>query len=58
MSSAMDYPFAVKVATGRVCALTGDRWAEHLNRDPGFPDQPWLEGCCVDEGVTQRMPSC
>lgn len=31
---ATDYPFAVKVATGKVCALTGDPWSEHLNRDP------------------------
>ncbi len=28
------YPFAVKVATGRICAITGDPWADRLNRDP------------------------
>ena len=30
----LDYPFAVKVATGKVCALTGDAWVNYLNRDP------------------------
>ena len=28
------YPFAVKIATGKLCALSGDAWVDHLNRDP------------------------
>ena len=54
-----DYPFAVKVATGKVCAITGDPWAEQLNRDPQdyavLPEQPWLDGYCVEEGVIRQF---
>ena len=39
-----DYPFAVKVATGEICALTDDGWVDHQNRDPQdyvvLPEQP------------------
>lgn len=53
------YPFAVKVATGKVCAITGDAWASHLNKDPQdylvLPDQPWLDGYCVDEGTIRQF---
>ena len=54
-----DYPFAVKVATGKICAITGDSWVERLNRDPQdyavLPDQPWLDGYCVEEGVVRQF---
>ena len=53
------YPFAVKVATGKVCAITGDSWVDHLNSDPQdylvLPDQPWLDGYCVDNGVIRQF---
>ena len=55
----LDYPFAVKVATGKVCALTGDAWIGHLNRDPQdyvvVPEQPWLDGYCVEKGVIRQF---
>lgn len=54
-----DYPFAVKVATGKICAITGNCWTDHLNRDPqdyvALPEQPWLDGYCVDEGVVRQF---
>ena len=54
-----DYPFAIKVATGKICAVTGDAWAERLNRDPQdylvVPDQPWLDGYCVAKGVIRQF---
>ena len=54
-----DYPFAVKVGTGKICAITGGAWTDHLNRDPqdyaALPDQPWLDGYCVDEGVVRQF---
>ena len=54
-----DYPFAVKVATGKICALTGDAWVEGLNRDPQdyavLPDQPWLDGYCVEKGIIRQF---
>ena len=54
-----DYPFAVKVAAGKVCAVTGDPWVGHLNADPQdyvvLPDQPWLDGYCVEKGVVRQF---
>ena len=53
------YPFAFKVATGKICAVTGDAWAERLNRDPQdylvVPEQPWLDGYCVEKGVIRQF---
>ena len=53
------YPFAVKVAMGKICALTGDPWVDHLNRDPQdyavLPEQPWLDGYCVEEGAVRQF---
>ncbi len=55
----LDYPFAVKVATGKICALTGDAWVDHLNRDPQdyvvVPEQPWLDGYCIEKGVIRQF---
>ncbi len=54
-----DYPFAVKVATGKVCAIAGETWVDRLNRDPQdyavLPEQPWLDGYCVEEGVVRQF---
>ena len=53
------YPFAIKVATGKICAVTGDAWAERLNRDPQdylvVPEQPWLDGYCVEKGLIRQF---
>ena len=54
-----DYPFAVKVATGKICAITGDQWITHLNGDPQdylvLPEQPWLDGYCVEKGLVPQF---
>ena len=54
-----DYPFAVKVATGKICAITGDAWTNHLNCDPQdyavLPDQPWLDGYSVEKGIIRQF---
>jgi hypothetical protein len=54
-----EYPFAVKIATGKVCALTGETWMNHLNTDPQdyavLPEQPWLDGCCVAQGIVRQF---
>ena len=53
------YPFAVKVAAGKVCAVTGNAWTDHLNRDPqdyaALPEQPWLDGYCVERGLVRQF---
>ena len=57
--TASGYPFAVKIATGKICAVTGDAWVDHLNRDPQdyvvVPEQPWLDGYCVEKGVIRQF---
>jgi len=54
-----DYPFAIKVAAGKINAVTGDEWTPGLHRDPQdyvvAPDQPWLDGYCVGEGVVRQF---
>ena len=56
---ASGYPFALKVATGKICALTGDHWVNHLNSDPQdylvLPEQPWLDGYCVEKGLVRQF---
>lgn len=53
------YPCAVKVATGKVCAISGEPWQESLTRDPQnyvvVPAQPWLDGYCVAKGKIRQF---
>ena len=53
------YPFAVKIATGKTCAITGDTWINHLNTDPQdyvvLPRQPWLDGYCIEKGTVRQF---
>ncbi len=53
------YPFVVKVATGKINAVTGERWKDGVNRDPQdyvvVPDQPWLDGYCVEKGIIRQF---
>jgi hypothetical protein len=53
------YPFAVKVATGKISALTGESWQRGLTRNPQdylvVPQQPWLDGYCVEKGIIRQF---
>ncbi len=53
------YPFAVKIGTGKINAVTGEGWTNNLNRDPqdylAVPKQPWLDGYCVKKGVIRQF---
>jgi hypothetical protein len=53
------YPFAVKVATGKINAVTGEGWRDGLNRGPQdylpVPEQPWLDGYCVEKGFIRQF---
>lgn len=55
----MEYPCAIKIATGKVSAITGEPWVQGLNRDPQdylvVPDQPWLDGYCVEKGTIRQF---
>jgi len=54
-----DYPFAVKVAAGKICAVTGEQYRQGLHRRPQdyvvVPNQPWLDGFCVEKGVIRQF---
>ena len=53
------YPFAVKVATGKISAITGEPWRRGLSRNPQnylvTPQQPWLDGYCVEKGIIRQF---
>ena len=58
-SSPHAFPFAVKVATGKIDAVTGEEWREGLHRGPQdympIPEQPWLDGYCVEKGFIRQF---
>ena len=54
------YPFAVKIAAGKVNAATGDGWQVRLHRRPAqdyvvLTRQPWLDGFAVGKGVIRQF---
>jgi len=53
------YPMAVKVAAGKINAVSGEQWRERLHRDPqdylAIPDQPWLDGYSVGEDTVRQF---
>jgi hypothetical protein len=53
------YPCAIKVATGKIDAVTGKQWSNGLHRGPQdymvAPRQPWLDGYCVEKGVIRQF---
>lgn len=53
------YPFAVKVATGKVNAVSGKTWTDGLHGKPQdyvvVPSQPWLDGYNVGRGVIRQF---
>jgi hypothetical protein len=54
-----EYPFAVKIATGKINAVSGQQWKDRLNRNPQdyvvATEQPWLDGYCVEKGVIRQF---
>ena len=53
------YPFAIKIATGKVSAVSGKPMRKGLNMDPQdyvvAPLQEWLDGYCVEKGVIRQF---
>jgi len=53
------YPFAVKIATGKINAVTGEPWQNKLIKNPQdyvvVPEQPWLDGYCVQKGLIRQF---
>lgn len=58
-SSRSDYPFAIKIAAGKVNAVTGEPWRNELQKKPQdyvvLPDQPWIDGFCVAKGMVRQF---
>lgn len=53
------YPFAIKIAAGKINAASGEDWREGLHRGPQdylvAPKQPWLDGYCVEKGFIRQF---
>lgn len=53
------YPCAVKIATGKVNAVTGAPWRNALEADPQdyvvVPTQPWLDGYAVSHDMIRQF---
>jgi hypothetical protein len=54
-----DYPCAVKVAAGKINAVSGEPWSNELAANPQdyvvVPDQPWLDGFNVAKGLIRQF---
>ena len=54
-----DYPMAVKIAAGKINAVTGEAWEKGLTQEPQdyvlVPEQPWLDGFCVEKGLIRQF---
>jgi len=54
-----DYPFAVKIASGKINVITGNTWENELSNEPQdyliAPDQKWIDGFCVEEGFIRQF---
>jgi hypothetical protein len=52
-------PRALKVAVGKVCAITGKTWDEALHARPQdylvTPPQPWLDGIAAGKGLIRQF---
>ena len=53
------YPMAVKIAAGKVNAVTGKAWKKELRSEPQdylvVPGQEWLDGFCVEKGLIRQF---
>ncbi|MEW8029117.1 MAG: hypothetical protein AB2806_15465 [Candidatus Thiodiazotropha sp.] len=54
-----DYPCAVKIAAGKINAVSGEPWSNGLSADSQdyavIPEQPWLDGFNVSEDFIRQF---
>lgn len=63
MSFSSEWPFAVKIASGKVNAVSGKPWTNQLEEKQDgdtqdyiiVPSQPWLDGFNVSKGVIRQF---
>ena len=52
-------PMAIKIAAGKINAITGGPWTNELSDNPQdymvVPDQPWLDGFCIADGLVRQF---
>ena len=52
-------PVAIKVAAGKINAVTGETWSAPLNRSPQdymvWPEQPWLDGFAIEKEIIRQF---
>lgn len=55
----LPFPVAIKIAAGKINAVTGESWRPGLHRRPQdymvSPDQPWLDGFAIEPGVIRQF---
>ena len=55
----IDLPIAIKVAIGKINAVSGLNWEDGLDTEPQnylvVPDQPWLDGFNVGKGTVRQF---
>ena len=53
------YPCAVKIAAGKINAVSGEAWTAELQDETQdyvvVPGQPWLDGFSVGEGLIRQF---
>lgn len=53
------YPCAVKIAAGKINAVTGEPWKNELSESPQdyvvIPEQPWVDGFSVQKGMVRQF---
>jgi len=54
-----NYPMAIKIATGKINAITGESWNNNLCDSPQdyvvTPSQPWLDGYAIERGTVRQF---
>ncbi len=59
LSFSASEPAALQVGVGKVCAVSGLPWIEHLVKEPqnyvSLPDQPWLDGINAGDGFIRQF---
>ena len=57
--SGLPFPVAIKVAAGKINAVTGESWRAGLHRKPQdymvSPRQPWLDGFAIEKGIIRQF---
>lgn len=59
LSFSASEPTALQVGVGKVCAVSGLPWIDHLVKDPqnyvALPHQPWLDGINAGDGFIRQF---